>query len=195
MAGHTPDITVYKGSGEAFLVRGVLTQRSCTSLFEHCWQNSTIDSATAPDVSSGLHTGKGGGLVHQERRNFQDVDQHVIPQIVSDLVATIKRAKICEGGDMPSITFVGSPRLVLKLVRYKNGGMIPKHIDAIHDGEYYTVIVYLSEYKGGRTCFSDTGEYVDAAPGDMLCFEGHKIFHACEKVGGTKDIGIFTIPK
>jgi hypothetical protein len=74
-------------------------------------------------------------------------------------------------------------------VHYSDGGYVPKHKDKyIAGGKSVTVLVYLNTFKGGRTYFSDIGEYVNAAAGDVLIFEGDKIYHACEQVDGDKHI-------
>jgi hypothetical protein len=80
-----------------------------------------------------------------------------------------------------------------KYTTYGNGGMVPIHIDRYSNGHHegqMTIIVYLSEYEGGRTYFNRGAEkiYVDAKIGDVLLFEGSNIKHGCEKVIGEKHI-------
>ncbi len=85
----------------------------------------------------------------------------------------------------------------LHYVHYCNNGYVPQHIDKYPNhtgnGVALTVLVYLNEFDGGQTYFTTTDEYVNAHMGDVLIFEGSKIFHACKPVKGDKHILITSV--
>jgi hypothetical protein len=191
----------------ACCVRHVFAFDRAGSFWARAWKNADHDIYTDPTrvPPGGLAIGEAGGLPNQERRNYEDAGPRgtggsMGKALMEDLMHAIRAADTVDGGSKDDLraTFSSTPGTYFKLVEYQKDGRIIRHIDAIRpdlEGQrYYTVLIYLSDFEGGRTFFPDTGEYVDARTGDVLLFEGHKIPHACEAVTrGPKRIAIATI--
>jgi hypothetical protein len=73
-----------------------------------------------------------------------------------------------------------------QIVQWPNGTFQPTHKDGTEKPENEAVcICYLNDnYVGGRTKIND--KYIEAKTGDFIFFEGKKIPHSVEKVGGKR---------
>jgi len=167
--------------GLAYLFKGALTKDECRNIISISERKGKHDNTTYCNKDV-LHK--------QHRTKYADYD---LSERIYSKVQSMFEKKVGRK--------YSASNTMMTYVVYENGGECPLHKDSkvpngIGKTYYVTVIVYLNDFKGGRTYFQRDGkkkQYVNGQAGDIMIFEGVELPHGCEPVIGQKQILIFGI--